>query len=141
LPFLEFAEFTGCFPLHVSRRITNLSTRGQQQCFVRFPKRVLLIEEETNNLYEISITLKDVVGALAKVTKFVAEQGVNIRSGILFTPPEFEHVGVYTSFIDLSNAKCNIEQLVEHLKQVDVVTDVKAVKPEPIPVDQIHFLL
>jgi predicted hydrocarbon binding protein len=100
-----------------------------------------LIEEEVNDLYEVSISLKDVIGAVAKVTRFVAEQGVNIRSGILFTPPKFEHIGVCTSFIDLSNAKCNIEQLAELLKQIDVVTDVKAVKPKPIPVDEIHFPL
>jgi predicted hydrocarbon binding protein len=100
-----------------------------------------LIEEEANDIYEVSITLKDVIGAVAKVARFVADQGVNIRSGILFTPPKFEHVGVCTSFIDLSNAKCNIEQLVKLLKQIDVVTDVKAVKPKPIPVDQIHFPL
>lgn len=57
-----------------------------EQSFVKVPKRVLLIEEKVNDLYEVSITLKDVIGAVAKVTKFVAEQGVNIRSGILSTP-------------------------------------------------------
>jgi predicted hydrocarbon binding protein len=108
---------------------------------MKIPKRVLLIEEEVNDLYEVSIILKDVIGAVAKVTGFVAEQGVNIRSGILFTPPKFEHAGVCTSFVDLSNAKCNIEQLVKLLKHIDVVTDVKAVKPKPIPVDEIHFPL
>jgi predicted hydrocarbon binding protein len=112
-----------------------------KQCSTNVPKRVLLIEEEVNDLYEVSITLKDVIGAVAKVTRFVAEQGVNIRSGILFTPPKFEHVGVCTSFIDLSNAKCDIKQLVKLLKQLDVITDVKAVKPKPIPVDEIHFPL
>jgi len=119
---------------------TKLPTK-LKQCSMRVPKRVLLVEEEVNDLYEVSIALKDVVDAVAKVTRFVAEQGVKIQSGILFTPPKFEHVGVCTSFIDLSNAKCNIEQLVKLLKQIDVVTDVEVVKPKPIPVDEIHFPL
>jgi predicted hydrocarbon binding protein len=119
---------------------TKLPTK-RDQGFTKSPKRILLVEEEANNLYEISIALKDVIGALAKVTKFVAEQGVNIRSGILFTSLKFKHVSVCTSFIDLSNAKCSIDQLVELLKQIDVVTDVRVVKPWPIPVDQIHFPL
>jgi predicted hydrocarbon binding protein len=111
---------------------------------MKFPKRGLLIEEEVRsreNLYEVLIILKDVPGAIAKVTKFVTEQGVNIQSGILFTLPKFRRAGVCTSFIDLSNAKCDIKQFVRLLKQIDVVTDVKAVKPEPIPVDEIHFPL
>jgi len=105
------------------------------------PKRVFtfLNMKPNEEIYEICITLKDVHGAVAETAKVFSDVHVNLRTSILFDAVEKSGVGYWTSFVDLSKAVKNIQQLEKELRKLDVVEDVKIVKPEPLTYDVIHF--
>jgi len=105
------------------------------------PKRIftLLNQKPDEEIYEICITLKDIHGAISKTAKVLSDAHVNIRTSILFDAVEKNGVGYWTSFIDLSKSVHNIGQIEEKLRELDVVQDVKIVKPEPLAYDVIHF--
>ena len=93
----------------------------------------------SEELYEICIMLKDTHGAVAETAKVLSDAYVNIRTSILFDAIEKEKVGYWTSFIDVSKAAKDIVQIEKELRKLDVVQEVKVVKPEPIAYDTIHF--
>jgi predicted hydrocarbon binding protein len=105
------------------------------------PKRVftLLNKKPSEEIYEICITLKDVHGAVSETAKVLSDAYVNLRTSILFDAVEKSGVGYWTSFLDLSKAVKDVRQIEEALRKLDVVQDVKIVKPEPLAYDAIHF--
>jgi len=105
------------------------------------PKRVFtfLNKKPSEQIFEICITLKDVHGAVLKTAQVLSEAHVNLRTSILFDAVEKSNIGYWTSFIDLSKAVKNTKQIEEELRRLDVVQDVKIVKPEPLTYDVIHF--
>ena len=105
------------------------------------PKRVFtfLNMKPSEEIYEICITLKDVHGAVAETARVLSDAHVNLRNSILFDAVEKSGAGYWTSFVDLSKAVMDIRQIEEELRELDVVSDVKIVKPEPLTYDVIHF--
>ncbi|HDJ26541.1 MAG TPA: ACT domain-containing protein [Candidatus Bathyarchaeota archaeon] len=65
-------------------------------------------------------------GALAAMSKLMAEHGINILSGLICAEPE-EGEATWVSFMDLTNTGLSPEDLVEELKNLDVVLDAEAV--------------
>lgn len=105
------------------------------------PKRAftLLNEKPGEEIYEICITLKDVRGALSETARVLSDVNANIRTSILFDAAEKNGIGYWTSFVDMSKAVKDIKQIKKELCKLDVVQDVKIVKPKPLPYDVIHF--
>jgi hypothetical protein len=105
------------------------------------PKRVftLLNVKPSEKIYEICITLKDVHGAVSEAAKVFSNAHVNLRNSILFDAVEKSDTGYWTSFVDLSKSVMGIRQIEEELRELDVVQDVKIVKPGPLAYDVIHF--
>jgi len=105
------------------------------------PKRAftLLDMKSHENIYEFCIILKDVHGAVSRTAKVLSEAHVNLRTSILFDAVEKDGTGYWTSFVDMSKAVVDIAQMEKKLRELDVVTDVKIVKPEPLAYDVIHF--
>lgn len=105
------------------------------------PKRAFTLVETkpSEDIYEICVTLKDVYGAVSKTANVLSDARVNIRTSILFDAVEKNSVGYWTSFVDLSKAIKDIKQIEEELRKLDVVQDVKIVKPKPVTYDVIHF--
>jgi len=105
------------------------------------PKRVftLLNEKPGEEIYEICITLKDVHGALSETARVLSNAHANLRTSILFDAVEKNGIGYWTSFVDLSNAVKDIKQIKKELCKLDIVQDIKIVKPKPLSYDVIHF--
>lgn len=105
------------------------------------PKRAftLLNTKPNEEIYEICITLKDIHGAVSETAKVLSSAHVNLRTSVLFDAVEKDGVGYWTSFIDLSKAVKDVNQIKEELRKLDVVQEVKIVKPQPLPYDVIHF--
>lgn len=90
-------------------------------------------------LYELSVLLKDVKGAVADVAKLLAESDVNLKTGSLFYVPGKQEVGCWTTFIDVSKCTKSIAELERELQLLDVVLDVKFSEPKPAPYEIRHF--
>lgn len=107
------------------------------------PKRAFSLEEVKPNekLYEVSVALKDVPGALAKVSKVLADANINIKTGESFYSPNYHASGFWTSFLDVSKATKKISDIKKELLKIEAVIDVKFVEPKPAPFESIHFPL
>ncbi|MEM2975021.1 MAG: V4R domain-containing protein [Candidatus Bathyarchaeia archaeon] len=105
------------------------------------PKRVFTVEETKTGekLYEVSVLLKDVKGAVAEVAKHFADSNVNLKTGSLFYMPGKEGIGCWTTFIDVSKCTKTIAELERELQLLDVVLDVKFSEPKPAPYEVRHF--
>jgi len=105
------------------------------------PKRAFTFIETKpgEKIYEICITLKNVRGAVLKTAQVLSEAQVDVRSSILFDAVEQSNIGYWTSFIDLAKASKDIEQIEGELRKLDVVQNIKVVKPEPLAYDVVHF--
>jgi predicted hydrocarbon binding protein len=105
------------------------------------PKNVFtyLKTKPEEEIYEICITLADAKGAVAEAARILSDASVNIKTSILFGSTQEEKTGYWTSFVDVSGATKNIAKIVEELKKSRMVQNVKAVKPEPVAYDVIHF--
>lgn len=105
------------------------------------PKRVftLLNSKHGEKIYEICIALRDVKGAVSETAKVLSDAHADLRSSILFEAVEKDGIGYWTSFIDLSKATKNVAQIEKELRNLDMVENVKIVKPEPLAYDGIHF--
>lgn len=105
------------------------------------PKRDFSVVEVEpgENLYEICIILKDVLGALAETAKVLANTHSNIKTGSIFYLPNGSKLGAWTSFIDISKAKNGINDIEKELRKLDAVVDVKFERPFPAPFEVIHF--
>ena len=90
-------------------------------------------------LYEVCIILKDVRGAIAEAAKVLADANVNIKTGALFYIPGKQELGTWTSFIDISKATLNIQDIEKKLQSLDEVADVRFEEPKPAPYEVIHF--
>jgi predicted hydrocarbon binding protein len=105
------------------------------------PKRIFTFfnMRPGEEIYEVCITLKDVHGAVAETARIFSNAHVNIRNSILFDAAERSGTGYWTSFVDLSKAVMDIRQIEEELRGLNVVQDVKILKPKPLTYDVIHF--
>lgn len=90
-------------------------------------------------IYELCISLRDVCGAVATTTKVLSDAKVDIRTSTLFKPSKTLKTGYWTSFIDVSNSTKSVKQLQHALQNLDIVEQVRIVKPEPLAFDIIHF--
>lgn len=117
-----------------TRRLSNLLLKT-------LPKRDFSVVEVEpgENLYEICIILKDVPGALAETAKVLADAHINIKTGSIFYLPGSSKLGAWTSFIDVSKAKRDINDITKELRRLDSVVDVKLERPYPAPFEVIHF--
>ena len=82
-----------------------------------YPKRAFTFVESKpdEDIYEIRVTLKDVPGALAKAASLVAEAGINMKTSIVFSTLSEEKQGFWTTFIDVSKSKMQIDELIKKL--------------------------
>lgn len=105
------------------------------------PKRAFSLEQVKphEKLYEVSIILKDIPGALAQAAKVLADAGVNLKTGSVFYIPGQSGTGSWASFIDVSKATQSIHELERKLRKLEVVKDITFEKPEPAPFESIHF--
>ena len=71
---------------------------------------------------QLVIVGKNVPGVLAKIAARIAENGINILSGLVTAEPG-EDTGMLTLFLDFTNATCGPEELAEELRAMDVVLE------------------
>lgn len=93
-------------------------------------------EEET---YEVCISLKNVCSAVATTTKILSDGNVDIRTSTLFNAPGLTEIGYWTSFIDMSKATKSVQEIKDALSKLEVVKEIRVVKPQPMAYDVIHF--
>lgn len=108
-----------------------------------YPKKVFtfLDAKPKEKIYEVRIHLKNEKGALAKVTKTMADVNANIETATLFYSTENHETGFWTMFIETSNATKNLKTIEAELKSLDVVLDVAIEEPKPLAFDTMHFPL
>lgn len=105
------------------------------------PKKVFTMEKvgPDEKLYEVCISLKDVPEALAKTAKVLADANTKIKTGSIFSLPGYPGIRFWSTFIDASRVKQGIEGLVEDLRKLDVIEDVRFEEPKPAPFEVCHF--
>jgi len=105
------------------------------------PKKVFSMEMAGSNekLHEVCIFLKDAPEALAKAAKVVADVNANIKTGSIFELPDYPGIRFWSTFVEVSKVAKGVEGLVEELRKLDVVKDVRFVEPKPVPFDVLHF--
>jgi len=105
------------------------------------PKKVFSMEiaGQDEKLYEICIFLKDAPEALAKAAKVFADVNANIKTGSIFELPEYPEIRFWSTFVEVSKVAKGVEGLVEELRKLDVVENVRFKEPEPAPFDVLHF--
>lgn len=79
-------------------------------------------------------------GVLAAMSKLMADQGVNILSGLICAEPGKE-VATWISFVDLTNTGLSPEDLVKKLSSLDAVLEAKVVglKLSDLVIDTFSF--
>ncbi len=75
------------------------------------------------------IVLKNIPGSLAKVSTLMAKYNINILSSIIDAPLD-KPKAIFMAFVDYSNAKASIEEIVYKLRGLDVVLEVEATEPQ-----------
>jgi len=105
------------------------------------PKKVFTMEMvgSGEKLYEICIFLKDIPEALAKTAKVLADANAKIKTGSIFSLPDYPGIRFWSTFIDASTVKRGMEGLVEDLLKLGVVEDVRFEEPKPVPFEVCHF--
>ncbi len=90
----------------------------------------------------LHITLKNVPGALARVTSLLEAMRVNILSGHITALPGRPE-GHVSIFVDLTNSYSSLDEIRAQLEKIDVVIGVRAFEPEMpgIIIDTAHFPL
>jgi predicted hydrocarbon binding protein/predicted amino acid-binding ACT domain protein len=105
------------------------------------PKKVFTLDvvKPGEKCVQICLVLKDFPGAVAKTAKLLADAKINIKTGSTFYLPEYPNAGIWSSFVDFSKATKSPEEVLEELKKLDVVLDVRLEEPKPAPFESIHF--
>jgi len=105
------------------------------------PKKVFTLAEVKpgEKLYQICIFLEDVPEALAETAKVLADANAKIKTGSIFSLPDYPGIRFWSTFIDASKVKRGIDGLVEDLQKLDVVEDVRFEEPKPVPFEVCHF--
>jgi predicted hydrocarbon binding protein len=105
------------------------------------PKKVFTLDEVKlgEKCVQICLVLKDVPGALAETARLLADAKVNIKTGSTFFLPEYPNAGIWSSFVDFSKATKSLQEVLEDLKLLNVVLDVRLEEPKPTPFERIHF--
>lgn len=73
---------------------------------------------------QLVIKCRSEADALAKIASKMAEHNIDIVSGTIITEPDIG-IGVITMFLDFTSSNINIDHIVDELKALDVVLDVK----------------
>jgi predicted hydrocarbon binding protein len=109
--------------------------------FSEFPKRTFSMEEVKpgERLYEVRIVLRDVQGAISKAAQVLADANVTIKTGTVFYILGKPELGTWASFIDISKATLDIQDLEKKLQGLDEVADVRFEEPKPAPFEVMHF--
>jgi len=77
----------------------------------------------------LRISLWNVPGTLAKVAKLLADFNINILSSIISAPLS-ETEATMIAFVDFSRSTSTVDDVVEKLRELDVVREVEVVKPQ-----------
>jgi len=75
-------------------------------------------------LTQLVIKAKNIPGVLAEIASEIAKHNINILSGLILAEP-YEKVGEICMFLDLTESRLTFEQLVEKLKNLSSVLDVR----------------
>ncbi|MCS7385395.1 MAG: ACT domain-containing protein [archaeon GB-1867-005] len=90
----------------------------------------LLIDTKGREVYLFLVELKDVPGALEKLTNIISGNNVDIRSAILIPSIEKQEVGHILIYLDFTHTRVDPSTLSEELRELDVVNWVKYIKPQ-----------
>jgi len=107
------------------------------------PKDILCgVYSPNKKLMEFMIKLKNVPGALAKVSDILANYGINILSGFHVAYPNNKEA-YWSFFIDFTSAKAKLETIIEEIKKLEVVLSIKFAKAKfnGLIIDELHFPL
>lgn len=111
----------------------------------RFPKVLFSsIYKPGRKLAVFVIKLKDVPGAIAKVSKFLSDYKVNILAGFHTTEiKEDASIGLWSFFVDVTDADPMFKKELENLRKIDVVIDFVYEESsfDSLIVDEFHFPL
>jgi len=81
------------------------------------------------NVFLLKLILKNIPGALAKVSTLMAKYNINILSSIIDAPLDSAKAKMI-SFIECGKVKTPIDEVTSKLRGLDVVLDVEMVKPQ-----------
>lgn len=107
----------------------------------RFPKDLLCsIYSPNKKLAELVVRLRNVPGAMARVSELLESKRVNILSGFHSFHPE-EESGPWSFFVDLTSVDIKPCELAEQIGKLDVVLDVffSEARFGDLIVDNLHF--
>lgn len=93
-------------------------------------------------LIEFQVEIKNVIGALAKISTTIAKLGINICSGFITAYPEKPNA-LFSFIADITNVNVTPEQVVEELRKLDAVLKVSFYEPKVkgFMIDNLHFPL
>ena len=80
------------------------------------------------NIFLLELLLKNRPKALARISAVLGDYNVNILSSIIDAPVDSKEAKML-SFIECSRVKAPLDLIIEKLKELDVVLDVKVIKP------------
>jgi len=106
-----------------------------------YPKDLLYsVYSPGRRLVEYVVELKNVPGAIAKVSNHLAEGGINILSGFHTAYPGKE-AGIWGFFVDLTEAEVEPEEVAKQIGELDIVLDVRFSKAifNGLIIDDLHF--
>ena len=109
----------------------------------RYPRDLLCsVFSPDRRLVEFVVKLKNVPGAIARVSNRLAEKGINILSGFHTAHPT-EESGIWSFFVDLTKADVEPEEVVKRIGELNVALDVKffEAKFDGLIIDDLHFPL
>ncbi len=91
-------------------------------------------------LIEFQVEMKNIKGALSKVSNIIAKLGINICSGFITAYPE-KPDALFSFIADITNVNITTEQVVEKLKKLDIVLKVSFYEPKikGFMIDNLHF--
>ena len=90
----------------------------------------LVIDTQGRNVYLFFIELKDVPGALEKLTDVISENNVDIRTTILIPSREKINIGYVLTHLDFSYAQVSPLTLNNLIKRLEVVSDSNYIEPQ-----------
>jgi len=109
----------------------------------RYPKDILCaLYSPGRRIVEFNIKKKNIPRALAKIANAMEKMNIDILSGFLTVIPD-EVYSIWCFFADITDVNLKIEEVVEEIKKIDVVSEVYFTEPQfdGLIIDDIHFPL
>lgn len=109
----------------------------------RYPKDVMVgIYSPSRRLFEFSVKIKNMPGAIAEVSGLLAKKGVNLLSGFHLADPAGEEAR-WGFIADLTGLDIEVEELLKLIMGLKLVSDVSftEAKFNGLIVDELHFPL